>query len=692
MSSLASIATLGYGLAALGFLAFAGLLVTAWRGRPYGRLLSLAAFVSCLWSALAAAAAYGSFPTAWLFWAEVGRYGAWAATLIELLRQGSQGARSTPTLAWVGWLFALALAAVLVPPLAMLGGVEVGSGSTALGFMMMAVLGMLMVEQLYRNKSAQERWAIKFLCLGMGGQFVFDFYLYSDFALFRRISPDIWGARGYVLALLVPVMALSVKRSASWVTGLALSRTIAFHSAALFGSAIYLLAMGFAGYFMRFMGGEWGTVVQLTFLFGAAILLLTILFSGTFRSWLRVFISKHFYRYTYDYREEWMRFTRSLAQHGPGLGERVIQALAGLVESTGGALWLKDSHGVLEARVGWHMDASGVREPIDSPFARLLATKEWVFDLAEYERNPELYGDLEIPAWLHRLPRAWLVVPLIVQSELLGFVVLLQPRSPMRLNWEVIDVLRIAGRQAAGVLAQEEAITNLMLARQFESFNRMSTFIVHDLKNLVAQLSLLSANAQKHKDNPEFQADMIETVGFSVQKMKLLLQRLGRTDHGAHTAPLAVEQVVRQAMAIKEAFEPHPQLRVEAPGLHVVADPERLERVLGHLIQNAIEATPRDGQVSVTLRRADDAAVVEIRDTGEGMSEEFIRERLFRPFETTKSAGMGIGAFESREYIQELGGTLVVTSEPGAGSTFTVTLPEAGAQQAPHAEAARAPA
>jgi putative PEP-CTERM system histidine kinase len=677
MTTLASIATFGYGLAALCFLVFAGLLVTAWRARPYGRLLGLAAFASTLWALLAAAAAHGSFSTGWLFWAEVGRYGAWAAALVELLRQGSQGARSTPSLAWVGWLFALAMGAVLVPPLAALAGIEVGSGSTALGFMVMAVLAMLMVEQLYRNKSGQERWAIKFLCLGMGGQFVFDFYLYSDFALFRRISPDIWGARGYVLALMVPLMALSVKRSASWVTGLAVSRAVAFHSAALFGSAAYLLAMGFAGYFMRFVGGEWGTVVQLTFLFGAAILLLTILFSGTFRSWLRVSISKHFYRYTYDYREEWMRFTRRLAETGPGLGERVIQALASLVESTGGALLLKDAHGMLVARAGWHLDAQGVSEPIDSPFAQLLATKEWVFDLAEYESNPELYGDLEIPSWLHRLPRAWLVVPLIVQSELLGFVLLLQPRSQVRLNWEVIDVLRIAGRQAAGVLAQEEATTSLMLARQFESFNRMSTFIVHDLKNLVAQLSLLSANAQKHKDNPEFQADMIETVGFSVQKMKLLLQRLGRTDHGAHTAPLAVEQVVRQAMAIKEAFEPHPELHVEASGLRVLADPERLERVLGHLIQNAIEATPRDGQVRVTLRRASNGVVVEIRDTGEGMSEDFIRERLFRPFETTKSAGMGIGAFESREYIQELGGTLVVDSQPGQGSTFTVTLPEA---------------
>jgi putative PEP-CTERM system histidine kinase len=214
-----------------------------------------------------------------------------------------------------------------------------------------------------------------------------------------------------------------------------------------------------------------------------------------------------------------------------------------------------------------------------------------------------------------------------------------------------------------------------MVARQFESFNRMSTFVVHDLKNLVAQLSLMNANAERHKDNPEFQADMLETVSYSVQKMKLLLQKLGRAARPEHPVPLALEQVVRQAVALKAAFEPRPRLQVEAAGLYVRADRERLERVVGHLIQNAIEATPRTGEVTIRLGCEAGRVAIEIVDTGEGMSEEFIRERLFKPFESTKSAGMGIGVFESREYINELGGSLVVTSTPSLGTTFKVLLP-----------------
>jgi putative PEP-CTERM system histidine kinase len=298
-----------------------------------------------------------------------------------------------------------------------------------------------------------------------------------------------------------------------------------------------------------------------------------------------------------------------------------------------------------------------------------------VVDLEEYGRNGEMYGDMVLPDWLRRIPRAWIVVPLTLQGRLYGFMLLLQPRSTVQLNWEVIDLLKIAGSQAASYLAQQEAVTALMLARQFESFNRMSTFVVHDLKNLVAQLSLLIPNAHKHRNNPEFQQDMLDTVTHSVQKMKLMLQKLSRNDAPERPLPLAIDQLLRQAVSLKAAFEPKPELHVEQAGLQVVADGERLERVLGHLIQNAIEATPRDGSVTISLRSEAGAVRIDITDTGQGMTEEFIRERLYKPFESTKPAGMGIGAFESREYIHELGGRLEVRSVPGHGTTFCVTLP-----------------
>jgi putative PEP-CTERM system histidine kinase len=678
---LTSIATLSYSTAALGFLVLSVLLATSWRGRVHGVALGAACLLTAVWSALIAWQATQSTPWSLLTDSfEIVRDAAWSGFLVILLghyqdKDSKLPFQLRPSLLFIAGFYLLFLLATVVGKwdLELLTGL--GLMPSVAARVGLAVLGMLLVEQLYRNKPLQERWAIKFACLGIGGMFAYDFYLYSDAMLFRQVNPDIWAARGVANALTVPLIAISMARSRSWSSALSVSRRVMFHSAALFGSALYLLAMGSAGYYLRFFGGSWGTVMQVTFLFGALILLAGILFSGTFRSWLKVFISKHFYSYNYDYREEWLRFTRTLSEHGPGLGDRTIQAVAELVESPGGALWVRRESGLCEPVAQWHLPLTTIAEPADSAFCQFLEASQWVVDLQEYAVSPDKYEGVALPDWLLTVPRAWLVVPLIMHAKLFGFVLLQQPRSAIKLNWEVIDLLKIAGTQAASYLAQHDAANALMVARQFESFNRMSTFVVHDLKNLVSQLSLLIPNAEKHRNNPEFQRDMLDTVNHSVQKMKLLLQKLSRSASPENPAPLAIDQLVRQAVALKAAFEPQPVLEIVDPGLKVLADWERLERVLGHLIQNAIEATAKDGRVTIRLGREGDAVLIAIADSGEGMSEEFIRERLFKPFESTKSAGMGIGVFESREYINELGGKLEVVSTPSVGTTFKVILP-----------------
>ncbi|OON59492.1 sensor histidine kinase [Massilia sp. KIM] len=676
-----SIITFSYLVAAVGFVLLGAAWLTSWRGRRYRAVLSAACLLSAGW---AAAVGYHAHQEISVSLAadllEILRNAAWSLFLVALLGRHREPSHGLPfglsrkvAAAGVGYLLFLALTVYGWWGGYVFEGIgQVSSMSLRLGW---SVFGMLLVEQVYRNKPEQERWAIKFACLGIGGMFAYDFYMYSDALLFRGINPDIWAARGAINALTVPLIGISMARSASWNTGLALSRRVMFHSAALFGSALYLLAMGLAGYALRFFGGSWGNLMQVAFLFAALMLLLGILFSGTFRSWLKVFISKHFYTYNYDYREEWLRFTRTLSEPGPGLGERAIQAIATLVESPGGSLWMRREGHAYEPVAHWHAAPQQAREEAGSAFCRYLGESHWVVDLAEAARDPDKYPGLVLPDWLRQQPRAWLVVPMVMHGGLAGFVVLQQSRSPVILNWEVIDLLKIAGVQAASYLAQQEAADALLVARQFESFNRMSTFVVHDLKNLVSQLSLMVANAEKHRDNPEFQRDMVETVELSVEKMKLMLQKLGRSANMERPAPLSVEEVVRQAISNKRGFEPRPALQVRATGLRVLADRERLERVLGHLVQNAIEATPRDGRVTIEVGQRDGQALVSIRDTGVGMDEEFIRERLFRPFESTKAAGMGIGAFESREYIHELGGRLEVSSTPQVGTTFDVLLP-----------------
>ncbi|PTR14123.1 putative PEP-CTERM system histidine kinase [Nitrosospira sp. Nsp2] len=675
-----SIAAVSYTLAAVAYLVLAVLLLTSWRGRLQGIVLPIACLLSVLWAAALAYQASQDRPLSLLTdLLEITRNAGWSAFLITLLglnRDAFFTGRVNPAMSIIVSLYVgCVIAALYGHGDFTFSGVQADFTYSIIASVAMALLGMILVEQLYRNTPVKQRWGIKFACLGIGGVFAYDFYLYSDALLLRHVNPEIWAARGIVNALIVPLVAVSAARNPQWSVGITVSRRILFYSAALFGAAAYLLAMAGAGYYLRFFGGSWGTVMQVSFLFGAVVLLMAVLFSGTLRSWLRVFISKHFFSYNYDYREEWLHFTRTLSEGGHGLGERVIQALAQLVESPGGSLWISRESGNFEHVAHWNMPfASGI-EPVTSSFCQFLEHREWVIDLQEYRTNPEKYSEITLPQWLQTIPKAWLVVPLIQHRKLFGFVVLALPRSKVKLNWEVSDLLKVAGNQAASYLAQHEAANALMVARQFESFNRMSTFVVHDLKNLVSQLSLLLSNAEKHKQNPAFQQDMVETVYLSVQKMKRLLEKLSGSDSAETPVPLSIAHLLQEAVTSKSIAEPKPVLEVQDSSLTVYANSSRLERVVGHLIQNAIEATPRDGLVRIRLQREHDFAMVEIKDTGHGMSEEFIREKLFRPFVSTKSAGMGIGVFESKEYVSELGGKLEVMSSESDGTVFRILLP-----------------
>jgi putative PEP-CTERM system histidine kinase len=272
-------------------------------------------------------------------------------------------------------------------------------------------------------------------------------------------------------------------------------------------------------------------------------------------------------------------------------------------------------------------------------------------------------------------PDVWAVVPLIVGEQLTGFVLLAPPHAAWTLDWEVRDLLKTASRQAAVFLAQLQGTEALLEARKFEAFNRMSAFVVHDLKNIVTQLSLMMKNAKRLHDNPEFQQDMLATVESSLDKMRQLMLQLREgqaspgSSVGVELAPIA--ERLAQAAAQRGRVLELPQVeRVSTRG-HA----ERIERVVGHVVQNAFDATPPDGQVRLSVIRVSGQVQVVVDDTGQGMSREFIERRLFKPFASTKAAGMGIGSYESFQYVRELGGQIVVESEPGRGTRFTLILP-----------------
>lgn len=671
-----------YGLAALAYGVLLLLLLSSWRGRLTGAVLVLAVVSSLLWAALAAVASQTEAPLLFLLsrLAEVSRYLSWFAFLFHLLkplqgsgnRLGEYARHLKPLLYGLTGLTAL----TEVAPDLFLG---LGLDLRLAGYIGLSLGGIVLTEQLYRQTRPEQRWALKFLCLSLGTLFVYDFYLYSDALLFRSLDGTIWAARGFVAALTVPLLAVTVARNPTWSIHIFVSRTAVIRSASVLAAGVYLLLMAGSGYYIKLVGGAWAEALQVVFISAALVGLVLLMVSGQLRARVKVFFNKHFFNYKYDYRDEWLRFIHTVSSPEPGrpLYERAIRAMAEIVDSPAGLLWARGEDGRFRYLGHANMPPDPALRAFDATaLAAWLEARDWIVELEEFRQNRELYGELRLPPELLARTELWLIVPLQQEDrDLIGFIILARPRAPRAVIWEDRDLLKTAGRQIAGYVALSIASEALAQARQFEAFNRLSAFVAHDLKNVVTQLSLIEKNALKHRDNPAFIADTFATVANATAKMERMLAHLrkGSTD-AISTTVVALDAVLAEAVAARSGQAPMPGLSGET-GLAVRAEHDKLLAILLHLIQNAQEATAPEGWVRIAVRADGADALIAVSDNGCGMDEAFLRERLFKPFDTTKgNAGMGIGVYQSRETVKSFGGELSVDSAPGQGSTFQIRL------------------
>ncbi len=674
---MASVGLIGYLSGAVAFTALGIALLTIWRGR-LGALLLVAVGATVAWCMLLAV--HAGTPTlspVLVFLAELFKSTFWLIFLVSLILGRGESEFPARMRLFVHGLWVVLLGAGSVAVL--FDAREWVQSIFLYGFFIMALTGLVITEQVYRNTLASQRWSVKFLCLALAGLFVFDLVMYAKGLMFRGIDQGLWNSRGYIHLLVAPLIAVSASRSAQWSAGLYVSRQMAFYTTSLLGAGLYLLAMAAGGYYVRIWGGEWGTVAQAIFVFAGMLGLLVLLFSGQVRARIRVFLNKHFFRYKYDYREEWLRLTRLLssADDELPLKDRAIMSVANPVESPGGALWMRANENSYTLVSKWNLAVPEIAAvSADSPLLVFLSERSWVVDLAEHRRNPGMYGSLKIPRWLEELPAAWLVVPLVKDEGLSGFIVLARSRAPQALTWEDLDLLKTLGRQVAGYLEMERAAGMLAEASQFQAFNRFTAFIMHDLKNLIAQQSLVVKNAARHKHNPEFIEDAISTVDNSVRRMSRLLEQLRQGEAPEVARRLDLAALCEDVAAQCSPRQPGVNVAVESGELQVRASRDGLATVLGHVVRNAQDAAGPGGKVTIRLYQRDDSAIVEVVDNGPGMDDHFIRERLFRPFESTKgSKGMGIGAYQAREFVRSAGGDVEVESGAGDGTRFRLVLP-----------------
>jgi putative PEP-CTERM system histidine kinase len=547
--------------------------------------------------------------------------------------------------------------------------------------LVLAVISLVSVEQLYRYAAVNDR-QIKLLCVNLGAIFIYDVYRYTHLLIFQEeFYPPLWQSRAAVSIVTCLFMALGglvPLQQSTKTANFNISRPIAFYTTSLVGISILITLFSVVGYYIQLYGGNWGAAIYGFALVIVALIMATVFVSDRLRLQLSVFINKHLFHHKYDYRSEWLRIINYLAQPAESseVNERAFFAVASTTHAPGGAIWLLKQgfyEPVYQLNLSSLVDLQ--EEPANSPFCRELLESEWVYFPDGSDNTAISHNNNLLPSWARSFPNLWLIFPLIVGEELVGFMALTNPQDDTALNWEDLDLLKTIGRQLASYLKRYQQAEQLAESKQFDTYNKLVAFIIHDLNNLIAQQALMLKNAERHKDNPAFVEDAFKTISNSVDRMNNLLKKL-RRDESDLVKRINITDVVEQAVSECRQNNLKINARIKQCSRTLNADQVRLVMTITNFIKNAQEATEAEGEVHVTLTCLDDWAIITIEDNGSGMDWDFIQNRLFKPFETTKSGkGMGIGVYLSREYISELKGTLNVMSSVGEGTTITISIP-----------------
>jgi putative PEP-CTERM system histidine kinase len=547
---------------------------------------------------------------------------------------------------------------------------------------------LVLVHNVYGQAAPASRSHIRFAMLGLALIWTYDLNLYTILYLGSATAGRVAEWRGLAVALAAPLFALATRNESSW--RIRLSRAATFQSLSLLAICAYFALMAILATALRGTGVDWSSALMVGALAAMTVGAMVLIPSARARGWLKVKLAKHLFEHRYDYRTEWLRFTETLGRAGadaPPLSERIVKAFADIVDAPGGLLLVSDGGKGLAVATASHWPGSSPGPNAFDDSADFWDEVEESGHVLEFEGIRQGWARARenapaVPKWLIDEPSVWAGIPLLHHQRLVGMVILAAPEYRRQPDWEDLDLLRTAGNQAASSLAEALGQEALSHAQRFEEFNRRFAFILHDIKNLVSQLSLLARNAERHADNPEFRADMVATLQGSVGKMNELLARLSphSPSRVQRVEPQPLRPILSAAIASKRR-DRDVNLLGDA-SLEAFVDASALEQAVGHLVQNALDASSGE---PVTVRVAGDGVNVSIAitDKGVGMDGDFIRNRLFQPFASTKPDGFGIGAFEARSLITAMGGQISIDSRPGRGTTFTILLPAVEAASEP---------
>ncbi|MEJ2200509.1 MAG: PEP-CTERM system histidine kinase PrsK [Desulfuromonadaceae bacterium] len=536
------------------------------------------------------------------------------------------------------------------------------------------VMAMFHLERTLMALPRPDRWRVKFEVIGIGVLLAVLVVYYSQALLYRSLDMNLMPVRSISLVLAVALMVVSRQRR-SEIVRIQVSREIAYRSVVILAVGCYLIGLGLFGTGMRYLGQAGNRVFILLLAMVCGLAVVAALLSERVRRRIRVVLHKHFYQHKYDYRQEWQAFTDKLAaaQNRVELERGSIEFYVETYALRGAALYLRDQDtGRFRCSATFEMDQEQLPDLPSHPLIEQMRQSDWIVSLEEEETT--IRGTFPLPG-------AFFLVPLRFDQGLEGFVVLGQRiYEAEELTYEDYDLMKILAHQAISVLLSRKLYAQLVVANEMAAIGRVSTFVIHDLKNLVSGLSMVVDNARDYIDDPDFRQDMFETLENTTHNMKSLIARLQNVKQKPQLqlAEHNLLDLVKAGVALSGGAG----TIVEGEIVTVLADGAEIQKVLLNLIHNAHEATSGDAPVRVQIGR-EDMAFVRVIDQGCGMSDEFIRNRLFKPFETTKKKGLGIGLYQCRQVIEDHGGRIEVQSAENEGTTFTFWLPLAGECRSP---------
>lgn len=542
------------------------------------------------------------------------------------------------------------------------------------------VLCLVQLENTFRSSRGSGRWRIKYIVFGVGGILAYFIYHSTQALLFSAMGPETIPLTSTVLIISTAMLAVFIVKHRLLDVDIFISRYFIYNSLTVLAVGLYLIATGLVVEGIRYFDLPLGRFIVTIFVFVSMLGLLIVVFSSTVRRKAKLFINRNFYKHKYEFRDKWMETTDRLSYI------RTVNETAGtltaLLSETMGArevyLWVFDP-----AERCYRSLDSGVSDDI-----RRIDAASPLMDMIRSAGGPFLIEETGAEPGCDELQRlaeaAWAVLcaPLLAGREVMGFMLQGPDISGEPYMEDDFELLKAVTTQAAIQIKNIRLSEDILKAKELEAFHRMSSFVMHDLKNLTNSLSLVSHNAKDNMENPEFQKDAIRTIDQTVRRMKTLISKLSSMPGEVELKRKCVKlkTLVHRAIIKLPAAEERKLtiLNEVDPLLSVEVDPEAMDMVILNIVSNAADAIEGDGRILVRSVASDGIVELQISDNGKGMTEEFLEGSLFRPFVTTKKKGFGVGLFQCKTIVEAHGGSIEVASSPGEGSTFKIRLPAGG--------------